>query len=306
LGLALTEREEFPFLKPSTENVEAYEFYLRGRKLYHKWTRKTVEFARHMFERAVGIDPNFAAAWAGLANAYVDLFRWGRNPEDLEQAHRASERALKLNPNSAEAHVSVGQALAIQRRFSEAATVFERAIKQDPTLYEAYYLYARVMFECGDIEQAADLFEKAHAVRPDEYESGALRAQALTELGRHDEARRANELAVEWIEKYLELNPDEARPYSLGASVLIRLGETERSKQWTQQAMTLVPDDPLVLYNAACNFALLGESDRALDELECALEAGVSIGDWIQHDPDFENVRNHPRFQAIVKRIAPV
>jgi adenylate cyclase len=162
------------------------------------------------------------------------------------------------------------------------------------------------MFECGDIEQAADLFEKAHAVRPDEYESGALRAQALTELGRHDEARRANELAVEWIEKYLELNPDEARPYSLGASVLIRLGETERSKQWTQQAMTLVPDDPLVLYNAACNFALLGESDRALDELECALEAGVSIGDWIQHDPDFENVRNHPRFQAIVKRIAPV
>ena len=305
LGLALTEREEFRFLKPSTENVEAYEFYLRGRKLYHKWTRKTVEFARHMFERAVSIDPNFAAAWAGLANAYVDLFRWGRKSEDLEQAQRASERALKLNSTSAEAHVSVGQALAIQRRFLEAATAFERAIKQDPTLYEGYYLYARVMFECGDLEQAAKLFEKAHAVRPDEYESGPLRAQALIELGRHDEARRANELAVEWIEKYLELNPDEARPYSLGASVLIRLGETERSKQWTQQAMTLAPDDPLVLYNAACNFALLGESNRALDELECALEAGVSIGDWIQHDPDFENVRNHPRFQAIVKRIVP-
>jgi len=305
LGLALTEREEFRFLKPSTENVEAYEFYLRGRKLYHKWTRKTVEFARHMFERAVSIDPNFAAAWAGLANAYVDLFRWGRKAEDLEQAQRASERALKLNPKSAEAHVSVGQALAIQRRFSEAATAFERAIKQDPTLYEGYYLYARVMFEFGDIEQAASLFEKAHAVRPDEYESGPLRAQALTELGRQVEARRANELAVEWIEKYLELNPDEARPYSLGASVLIRLGETERSKQWTQQAMTLAPDDPLVLYNAACNFALLGESDRALDELECALEAGVAIGDWIQDDPDFVNVRNHPRFQAIVKRIVP-
>jgi len=305
LGLALTEREEFRFLKPSTENVEAYEFYLRGRKLYHKWTRKTVEFARHMFERAVSIDPNFAASWAGLANAYVDLFRWGRKPEDLEQAQRASERALKLNPNSAEAHVSVGQALAIQRRFSEAATAFERAIKQDPTLYEAYYLYARVMFECGDIEQAADLFEKAHAVRPDEYESGPLRAQALTELGRQDEARRANELAVEWIEKYLELNPDEARPYSLGASVLIRLGETERSKQWTQQAMTLAPNDPLVLYNAACNLALLGESDCALDGLERALEAGVSIGDWIQHDPDFASLRTHPRFQAIVMRIAP-
>ena len=218
--------------------LKAYEFYLRGRKLYHKWTRKTVEFARHMFERAVSIDPNFAAAWAGLANAYVDLFRWGRKPEDLEQAQRASERALKLNPKSAEAHVSVGQALAIQRRFSDAATAFERAIKQDPTLYEGYYLYARVMFECGDIEHAANLFEKAHAVRPDEDESGPLRAQALIELGRHDEARRANELAVEWIEKYLELNPDEARPYSLGAS---GTNQTRRNRAF--QAMDSTSDD---------------------------------------------------------------
>src|SRR5205085_12546207 len=63
LGLALSEREEFRFLKPSTADIEAYEFYLRGRKLYHKWTRQNVEFARQMFERAVNIDPNFAAAW---------------------------------------------------------------------------------------------------------------------------------------------------------------------------------------------------------------------------------------------------
>jgi adenylate cyclase len=140
LGLALTEREEFRFLKPSTTNIEAYEFYLRGRKLYHKWTRQSVEFARQMFERAVKIDPGFAAAWAGLANTYVDLFRWGRKPRDLEEAQRASEHALKLDPNSAEAHVSVGQALAIQRRFAEAATAFDRAIEEDPTLFEAYYL----------------------------------------------------------------------------------------------------------------------------------------------------------------------
>ena len=305
LGLALSEREEFRFLKPSTADIEAYEFYLRGRKLYHKWTRQNVEFARQMFERAVNIDPNFAAAWAGLANVYVDLFRWGRKPADLEQAQRASQRALKLNANLAEAHVSAGQALAIQRRFSEAATAFDRAIKEDPTLYEAYYLYARAMFESGEIDKAAKLFEKAHAVRPDEYESGPLRAQALIELGRQAEARRANELAVAWIEKHLELNPDEARAYSLGASVLIRLGKTKHAKQWTQQAMTLAPNDPLILYNAACSWALLGESDCALDGLERALDAGVAVGDWIRHDPDFATLRDHPRFQAIVKRIAP-
>jgi len=305
LGLALTEREEFRFLKPSTTNIEAYEFYLRGRKLYHKWTRQSVKFARQMFEHAVKVDPDFAAAWAGLANAYVDLFRWSRKPRDLEEAKRASENALKLNPNSAEAHVSAGQALAIERRFREAASAFERAIKEDPTVYEAYYFYGRAMFESGDVEKAMELFEKAQHVRPDDYESHTLRAQALTELGREDEARQANQVAVECIEKHLELNPDEARAYSLGASILIRLGQNERSKQWTQQAMMLAPADPLVLYNAACNWALLGETDHALDGLERALEAGVAVGDWIKHDPDFASLRNHPRFRAIVKRITP-
>jgi len=305
LGLALSEREEFRFVRPSTRNIEAYEAYLRGRKLYHKWTRQSVEFARQMFERAVKIDPDFAAAWAGLANTYVDLFRWGRNPQDLEAAQRASEHALKLKPKSAEAHTSAGQALAIQRRFAEAATAFERALEEDPTLFEAYYLYGRAMFESGEIEKAVQLFEKAEGARPDDYESPPLRAQALLELGRHDEARRAEQVALERIEKHLELNPDEARAYSLGASLLVRLGETERSKQWTHQAMTLAPNDPLILYNAACNWALLGESDHALDGLERALDAGVAVGDWIRHDPDFASLRDHPRFLAIAKRIAP-
>ncbi len=294
LGLALTEREEFRFLKPSTTNIEAYEAYLRGRKLYHKWTRQSVEFARQMFERAVKIDPEFAAAWAGLANVHVDLFRWGRNPRDLEEAQRASERALKLDRNPAEAHVSVGQALAIKRRYAEAATAFDRAIEEDPTLFEAYYLYGRV------------LFEKARHVRPDDYQSQCLLGLALTQLGRLDEARHADQLAVESIEKYLELNPDEARAYSLGANSAMRLGDKDRSKLWCEQAMELAPNDPLVLYNAACNLALLGEGERALDGLERALEAGVAVGEWIKHDPDFESLRSHPRFQTIVKRIAPL
>ncbi|PYI98074.1 MAG: hypothetical protein DME98_05900 [Verrucomicrobia bacterium] len=305
LGLALTEREEFRFLKPTTTNIEAYEAYLRGRKLYHKWTRQSVEFARQMFERAVRIDAGFAAAWAGLANAHVDLFRWGRNPRDLEEAQRASEHALKLNPNSAEAHVSAGQALAIQRRFAGAAIAFERAIEEDPTLFEAYYLYGRVLFESGDTEKSAKLFEKARHVRPDDYQSQCLLGLALTQLGRLEEARHTDQVAVESIEKYLELNPDEARAYSLGANSAMRLGDKVLSKRWSEQAIELAPNDPLVLYNAACNLALLGESEHALDGLERALEAGVSVGDWIQHDPDFKSLRSHPRFQAIVKRIAP-
>lgn len=305
LGLSLTAGEERRFLKPPTTNVEAYEFYLRGRKLFHSWTRQNMEFARQMFLRAVAIDPDFASAWAGLANTYVDLYRWGRNLRDLEEGQRTSAHALELDPNLAEAHVAIGQALAIQRQFEDAATEFERAIELDPTLFDAYFFYARSSFEAGELEKAVQLFEKAHQSRPEDYQATALRALALHELGRADEARKADQQAVDLINKYLELNPNEARAYSLGASPLARLGEREHSRQWSEQAMALAPNDPVVLYNAACNLAQLGEYDRALDGLERSIEAGVAVGDWIKHDPDFENLRDHPRFQAIVKRIAP-
>ena len=305
LGLSLTEREERRFLRPSTTNVEAYEFYLRGRKLFQTWNRQNMEFARQMFARAVAIDPDFAAAWAGLANAYVDLYRWGRNSHDLEEAQRTSAHALKLDPNLAEAHVAIGQALAIQRQFKDAATEFEKAIELDPTSYDAYYFYARSSFEAGDLDKAVGMFEKAHRSRPEDYQAIALRALALHELGRADEARQADQQAVSSINKYLELNPNEARAYSLGANSLARLGERDHSKQWSEQAVALAPNDPVILYNAACNLAQLGEPDRALDELERSIEAGVAVGDWIKHDPDFESLRAHPRFQAIAKRIAP-
>jgi adenylate cyclase len=305
LGLSLTEREQRRFLKQSTANVEAYEFYLRGRKLFHTWTRQNMEFARQMFLRAVAIDPDFASAWAGLADTYVDLYRWGRNLRDLEEAQRTSAHALKLDPNLAEAHVAIGQALAIQRQFKDAAAEFERAIELDPTLYDAYYFYARSSFEAGDLEKAVQLFEKAHRSRPEDYQAMALRALALHELGPADKTREADQQAVDLINKYLELNPNEARAYSLGASPLARLGEREHSKQWSEQAIALAPNDPVVLYNAACTLAQLGEHDRALDGLERSIEAGVAVGDWIKHDPDFESLRDHPRFQAIVKRITP-
>jgi adenylate cyclase len=305
LGLSLTEQEERRFLKPSTTNVEAYEFYLRGRKLFQTWNRQNVEFARQMFARAVAIDPDFALAWAGLAITYVDLYRWGRNSHDLEEGKRTSAHALKLDPNLAEAHVAIGQAFAIQRQFKDAATEFEKAIELDPTSYDAYYFYARSSFEAGDLDKAVGMFEKAHRSRSEDYQAIALRALALHELGRADEAREADQQAVGSINKYLEINPNEARAYSLGANSLARLGKRDHSRQWSDQAVALAPNDPVILYNAACNLAQLGNPDRALDELEHSIEAGVAVGDWIKHDPDFQRLRDHPRFQAIVKRIAP-
>src|SRR6266513_1332045 len=303
LGLSLSEREQRRFVKASTKNVEAYEFYLRARKLFQQWTRQSIELARQMFERAIELDPHFAAAWAGLATANVYLFSWGGRDPDLQKAQDASTRALELDPELADAHVAAGQSFSMQQQYGEAAAEFERAIELDPTLFDAYYYYARSCFKAGDLRRALQLFEKAQAIRPEDYQSAALIGQVLRRLHRTDEAQRADQLAIESINKHLELNTDEARAFNLGAIVLARLGEVERARQWNERAMSLAPDDDAILYNASCLFAVLGEEDQALGGLQRAIEAGLAGGDWVSHDPDWERLRNHPRFQTLVQRL---
>jgi len=141
-------------------------------------------------------------------------------------------------------------------------------------------------------------------VRPEDYQPSALISLVLRQLGRRDEARGADQIALASVTRHLDLNPDDARAYSLGAGVLGRLGHVERAKQWSEQALSLASDDDAVIYNAACALAVLGEIDRALDALELAIDAGLTGGDWVPRDPDWERLRDHPRFQALAKRLS--
>ncbi len=304
LGLSLTRREERRLLNHSTSNVTAYEFYLRGRKLFQKWTRQNIELARQMFQRAIELDPDFAGAWAGLATAYVYLFGCDNEPH-LEKAREASAHALKLDPESAEAHVAAGQGLSMEQRYADAAKEFEQAIELDPTLFDAYYYYGRSCFKSGDLEKSLRLFQQAQGLRPEDYEAIQLSGLVLKQLGRNEECRDADERALKRMRKHLELNPDDARAYVLGAGSLARLGEREQARQWCERAMSLAPDDDAILYNTACAFATLEEDERALDVLQRAIEAGLAGGDWVARDPDWERLRDHPRFQGLAKRLAP-
>jgi adenylate cyclase len=303
LGLSLTQREERRLLKRSTSNVPAYEFYLRGRKLFQKWTRQNIELARKMFQRAIELDPDFADAWAGLATAHVHLFGRANEPH-LEKAREASAHALKLDPESAEAHVAAGQGFSMEQRYADAANEFERAIELDPTLFDAYYYYGRACFKSGDSDKSLRLFQRAQNVRPEDYEAIYLTSLVLRQLGRNEESRAADQRAIKSVRKHLELNPDDARAYVLGAGALARLGESEQARQWCERAMSLAPDDDAILYNTACALAVLGEDERALDVLQRSIEAGLAGGDWVARDPDWERLRDRPRFQALAKRLA--
>jgi tetratricopeptide (TPR) repeat protein len=255
-----------------------------------------------MFERAVGIDPNFAAAWAGLATAHVHLYGCDTEPH-LEKAREASARALKLDPQSAESHVAAAQGLSMEQRYADAAAKFERAIELDPTLFDAHYYYARSCFKSGDLEKSLHLFRQAQSVRPDDYQVIYLEALVLMQLRGWSEAREAYQRGLDSSRKHLAFHPDDARAYVLGAGAFARLGETERAKEWANRAMSLAPDDDAILYNAGCALAVVGEEERALDALQRAIGAGLAGGDWIPQDPDWARLRDHPRFQTLKQQL---
>ena len=304
LKVMLTEKEKRAIQKTPTADIQAYDYYLRGRQFFHQFRRKSFDYARQMFARAIVIDPNYARAYAGVADCCSHLYMyWGASGEDLKEAESASKRAVQLDPELAEAHVSRGLALLMTKKYEEAHKEFEKAIELDPKLFEAYYFYARACFQEGKLEEAAQLFEKASLANPEDYQTPVLLAQTYISLGRTLEGQAAKRRSLQLIERHLEFHPDDARALYLGSSGLIETGQRDRGLEWTRRAQSVDPDDPAVLYNVACSYALLNMSEDAINCLEKAFEQGEWYKAWAEHDSDLDHLRNIPRFQALLKSI---
>ena len=178
LRVFLTEKDQQALEQRTKTDVRAYDCYLRGRQFFHQFRRRTLEAAVVMFGRAIEIDPQYARAYAGLADCYSLLFtNWGVREDTLARADAASRKALELDPESGEAHTARGVALSIAHRHGEARQEFETAIRLDPALFEARYFYARACLAEGRPEDAARLFEEASRVRPEDYQALLLDAR---------------------------------------------------------------------------------------------------------------------------------
>jgi serine/threonine protein kinase/Flp pilus assembly protein TadD len=303
LRVVLSDDEKRAIEQVHTPNVEAYGFYLRGRQYFHQHRRKSHEYARQMFERAIELDPEYALAHAGIADCCSFLYQYfDASPANLKRAEAASRRALELAPSLAEAHASRGLAVSLSGRFEEADTEFEMAMKLDPKSFEAAYFYARSCVAQGKNDEAAKWFERAIAVRPDDYAALALLATTYQALGRQDESIQASRRAYDTARKHLELTPDDPRALYMGAMSLTALGETEKARDWNRRALEMDPDDPSVLYNIACAFALEGQTKEAILTLQKAIDNGFGHWSWIEHDSDLDTLRGDPEFTALLEK----
>jgi serine/threonine protein kinase/Tfp pilus assembly protein PilF len=302
LRVILSEGEKKQIEKARAVDVKAYDYYLRGRQYFHHFRRKSLEYARQMFNKAIEIDPEYARAHAGIADACSLLFTYFDAREShLRQADLSSLKAIELEPELAEAHVARGIALSMAKRFEEAVPEFEHAIKLDPKLFDATYWYARARLAQGMFEDASKLFERSAVLRPEDYQIPGFHAQVLINLNKHDESEAQYRKQVRLVDHHLELNPDDPRACILGAIAHAALKNEERSMALAERAVTADPDDPALLYNAACNYAVLGRLDEALSTLEQAVDRGYGDKAWMEHDSDLDALRSSPRYQALLQ-----
>ncbi|MEE9472819.1 MAG: tetratricopeptide repeat protein, partial [Acidimicrobiia bacterium] len=302
LRVVLSEADKKAIQAAQPKDVEAYDYYLRGRKFFYQFREKSMQSAIQLFVRAIDVDPEYALAYAGIADSCSFLYMYFDASEaNLKQADEASRRARELDPELAEGHAARGLAVSLSGRFEEAEEEFETAIRINPKLFEAYYFYARTCFRQGKLEQAVRLFRKATEVRED-YQARLLGALAVAGLGDDESAQSAYEKALEVIAHQLELNPDDTRALSLGAGCLARLGDREESIQWAGRAVAIDPEDAVILYAVACVYAIVELPDEAIAYLDAAVKAGFGNFGWIENDPDMDSIRNDPRYLAILKR----
>jgi len=305
LEVTLSPKERRAIQNVATRDVEAYDFYLRGRKSFWEFNHRSWSQARQMFERAIKLDPSYALAYAAIADCCSFTFMYAdRSERERLLAEEASRKALQLDPDLAEAHAARGMVLSLSDNHDLAAVHFEKAIALNPKLYEAYYFYARASVAQGKFAKAARLFEQAIEVRPEDYQTPLLLPQVYRSLGRPDDEIAIYKSGIEKAKRHLDLNPDDVRALYLCGGALAKSEHPEEGLKMVDRAVALAPDEVGVLYNVACIYATLGRAEESLVHLERAVRNGYNHLAWLETDSDFDSIREEPRFKALVKAVA--
>lgn len=302
LRVKLLPEERTAIADAPTQSVEAYTAFLKGKQIFRIGTRQSLVQARQMYARALELDPSYALAYAGLANCASYLKSFHGSDIATEEILAMADKALDLNPLLAEGYAARGIAFSVVDRREETVAAFGKALMLDPNNWEASYHFGRYYFGIGDFQSAANLFMRAMEVQPEDLESVTFLSQALEASGRHDEAVKYAHIALKRCEQALRQTPENSRSAQLFANIYAFLGERRYADEWIKRAFEIDPDDNHVRYNAACVYSLLGESDKAFDLLEVWIhQAAPDSRLWFHNDPDFTSLRNHPRYQLLLK-----
>ena len=300
LRITLSPQEQADLELKPTDNLQAYDLYLRGKSYARRLTRQDLEFALQMFENAVSIDPNFALAHAAIAKVCAEYhFNFQRDAKWIGRAMAASQRAVVLRPDLPEVQIANAWVLYAGNQYDEAIQRARQAIEQKRDCEGAYYLLGRALFAAGRYQEVADMAEEALEASGDDYNVAVTIANSLGALGKTDALLNFRTRQATALENHLKPVPEDARARVLLAATYADLGRTEDAHREANLAMALRPNEATVLYNLACVYCAMKKKSEAMDALRKAWNAGFREADWARRDPDLALLQDEPEFQQL-------
>ena len=259
IHIALTEEQEERLATPRQISPEAYEAYLKGRYYWNKRTGESMQKAEQYFEQAIDKDPSYAAAYSGLADCNSGLTWHGfKSPaEALPKAYAAARKALEINPESAEAHASLGLAMTHRWDWTGAEAEFRRALQLDPQYANAHHWYGDYLSIRGRHGEA--LAEAKHALELD-----PLNLMISTWLGLRYYMARDYSHAIDQNRNSVELDPNFAAAHLLLGEDYRGAGLHSEAVNELKKAASLSGDSPLYTAQVAVALAVEGRSGDAL------------------------------------------
>lgn len=323
LRVRLSGADEQRLSKSQTANPQANQLYLKGRFYWNKRTVKDLEKALEYFNQAITLDPNYALAYAGLADTYVLLPFYSNEPvrEAMPRAREAAMKALSLDGDLAEAHATLGFVKTHEYDFNGAEREYKRAIELNPNYATAYQWYGELLSYLGRHEEALAEMQSALELDPLSLIINVWCGNSLFYARRYGEA-------IAQLKKALELDAGFAKTHKILANIyqmkanyaeaagsyakyreltgehqgaaLIRESFAKGGWQGFLRAMTAKEQqDKLSPYEKVVFLAALGEKDKAFDELSRSYEG---FGPLLKVEPLLDPLRHDPRFGEILRR----
>lgn len=302
LQLKLTPKEKVALGKIATMNSDAYDANLRAREFLFRYTKSYLLLAIDLFQNAIDLDPKYAAAYAGMAEACSLLYEThDKNPKWIKKAEEASVLALIYDPASSEAYSALGLVYYNKNLPKEALEAAEKAISFDPDNFFAYWVRGRLYRMTDRDAEAIFDFNKVLELNGDFHSPYGDLQMVYETLHDKKNLQETVERAALFYPTYLLHHPDDSRAHQFYAFTLKRLGRLEEAKIEMQKGIEQNPNDPIIVYNAACFYALIDDKTAAIENLKKAIDNGFENYNYIKHDPDIKSLQNEPDFIALMK-----
>jgi serine/threonine protein kinase/cytochrome c-type biogenesis protein CcmH/NrfG len=302
LKISLTDSERQLLTQKPTDDLRAYDFYMRGRELLYRKGRRNTESAIGMFEDAIALDSGFAAAYAGLAEAYSSMYEWYDGATSwLSKAIEMNQKALTLEPTSLDAKFGIATVYYNQRRLPEAKRALEEILKENDEFYPGYMRLGVIAELSSDLDSALTYYRRAAELKPYDEEAWKYLAEIHQRLGNIDAVEKAELKVIEITARKLEASLDDVVVMSRLAESYARFGSIEEANATLKRVLELEPNDGLAVYNCACAYALLKEKKASLILLRRAFESGFrAVAHWARSDSAFDSMRNDDEFRKLL------